>query len=347
MDPQRFATLSTFVARAFPPRTRRGLLRLTALAALLIGGAAGPAVVSAEDDDHGSTRRRRRRRTRHKHDRNRVRRNKQHQHKPHKKRKPQPTPPPGPPLPPVATCLGPLPPETLQQAIDDADPGDTLTLCPGTWLLPAQLEIAKDLTLRGGGVAQTILSGQDTIRPLAITAGAAVVTVRDLTITKGKIAAPGGGIHSIGTLTLIDAAVTECEATTTSGQGGGIVNYNTLHLVGTVVTDNSAAESGGGIHNEGVTVTLDAGSSVTGNFATSGGGGIYNLDGTVTLDAGSSVTGNSANSNGGGIRNNGGTVTLADGAIVCGNTAPANPDCFGPITGTCPQLPPSGICPVP
>ena len=95
-----------------------------------------------------------------------------------------PTPSPG--------CTGSKPTPTsptqgLQEAIDAADPGATLTLCAGTWNLSATVVIAEDLTLVGAGAGQTILDGGITTRVLQISAGADV-TVKNLTITKGRAA---------------------------------------------------------------------------------------------------------------------------------------------------------------
>jgi ferredoxin len=117
--------------------------------------------------------------------------------------------------------------------------------------------------------------------------------------------------------------------------GGGIFNQGaTLTLRNCTVSGNQAGTDnltgGGGIYNLGGTLTLDA-SHISDNstefqIVITGGGGIYNENdgptpGMVTLQNGSTVTGNGSFSlEGGGILNAGGTVTLLSGSRVSGNT---------------------------
>jgi hypothetical protein len=189
-------------------------------------------------------------------------------------------------------CTGLKPTQDLQEAIDGAGAGDTLTLCAGTWNLTSTVAIDKNLTLIGAGAGKTILDGGNAVRVLLINT-AAPVRVQDLTITKGYEAVSGGGIY----------------------------NYGVLTLRGVSVTGNAADQGGGGIWNHVGTVTLKTGTSVTGNTSGTAGGGIFNYTGPLTLEDGSSVTGNTAVGNGGGISNDGGPVTLKTGSSVTGNTA--------------------------
>ena len=132
------------------------------------------------------------------------------------------------PLPLLSACTGLRPANTsptqgLQEAINQAAAGATLTLCAGTWSLSAEIIIAKDLTLRGAGAGQTILDGGNAVRVLQIALGA-TVTVQGLTVTKGEAPvgdAFGGGIRNEGTLTLVGASVTN----NTADFGGGIANF--------------------------------------------------------------------------------------------------------------------------
>jgi hypothetical protein len=91
----------------------------------------------------------------------------------------------------------------------------------------------------------------------------------------------GGGIQNEGTLIVSQSAfvdndesaivnwkratLTDSTVSGNTGLGGGLVNYGTLRLVGTSVTGNTARREGGGIRNDGGTVTLDGTSTVTGN----------------------------------------------------------------------------------
>ena len=62
----------------------------------------------------------------------------------------------------VAGSPGPPVYDTIQEAIDDADPGDTVAVCPGTYT--EDLTITKDgLELKGSGSATTTIVGVDTV----------------------------------------------------------------------------------------------------------------------------------------------------------------------------------------
>ena len=202
--------------------------------------------------------------------------------------------------PPSQPCTGLRPTATspthgLQEAIDAAAAGSTLTLCAGTWVLTTTVVIAKNLTLRGAGSGTTTLDGGQPpggpggVLVLQIAAGA-TVTLQDLTITKGN-GFPAGGISNEGTLTLVGVTVTN----NGGDGGGGMANVGgTLTLgMGTRVTDNGTGGAGaGGVRNTG-TMTMEAGSRVSGNGTTGDGGGIFN-SGTLTLEAGSLIGGTSA-----------------------------------------------------
>src|SRR4029079_1076101 len=95
-------------------------------------------------------------------------------------------------------------------------------------------------------------------------------------------------------------------------------------LTNLAITGGDAAGLGGGINNDGATVTLVR-SNVRGNHSDRGGGGIYNA-GTLSVQnsAGqqgraSSITGNTTGGLGGGIYNDGSLVLL--GASVAGNVS--------------------------
>jgi hypothetical protein len=256
------------------------------------------------------------------------------------------------------TCLSPTstsPTQGLQEAIDAAAAGATLTLCAGTWTLSETVVIAKNLTLVGAGAGATTLdggrppSGPGGVRVLTIDPGAEV-TLQDLTITKGRATGDrfpdnaGGGISNQGTLTLIGVSVTG----NTGRIGGGIYNGSgTVTLAAnSSVSGNTANSLGGGIYTLEGMVTLQADSQVSGNTAGFGGGGIYNDEGTVTIEAESRVSGNRATNYGGGIVNSDGTVTVASDALVCDNS-PSTSQCHNissTITGPCPN-PPGGSCP--
>ncbi|MCA9877298.1 MAG: hypothetical protein KC442_05940, partial [Thermomicrobiales bacterium] len=128
----------------------------------------------------------------------------------------------------VCGCLPVTSTSALQAAIDAVDPGETLTLCAGTWSITATVNIGANMTLRGAGVGQTILDGNDAVRVLRIAAGA-VVDLEDLTILKGLAFGAdnrGGGVRNDGTLEMRRVEVTDCEAL----HGGGVANFGVLDL---------------------------------------------------------------------------------------------------------------------
>lgn len=217
----------------------------------------------------------------------------------------------------VPACPDLQPSDDLQAAIDATPAGGVLNLCPGTWLLTSPVSVAKDLTVRGAGTAQSIIDGGGVVRVLEISQNV-TARVEDLTVTNGH-AESGGGIYTQGTLRLTEVAVTDNTAVT---GGGGIHNDfpGALTLqAGSRVSGNRATD-GGGIFNEGGTVTLESDSRVADNDATSDGGGIRISNGLVTLRNRSRVSGNTALGGGGGIYNFG-TLMLETGSIVGGDMA--------------------------
>jgi hypothetical protein len=224
-------------------------------------------------------------------------------------------------------CADGCPYTSIQTAIDEAESGDTIRVCAGNWVLTSTIVVDKNLTLIGAGTDETVLDGDTSVRVLQIgDVGLSVqpiVTVRDLTITRGRAEGDnedewGGGLFNYGTLTLNHVDVTN---NTASDRGGGIFNFGALTLEECRLTKNTAM-IGGGIANHLGTVTLQS-SSVT-DGAASLGGGIYTLgtalDGMVTL-IDSSMTNNTANERGGAIYNDRSQLMLQGGSAVTGNFA--------------------------
>lgn len=154
----------------------------------------------------------------------------------------------------------------------------------------------------------------------------------------------GGGVRNFGTLTLTDCTIT---GNTNRGdlgveEGGGIFNAGggNLNVTRCSIFGNTAEPyhlneldtgKGGGLFNQG-TATVTTSAFFT-NTAVEG-GGVYNNGGTLTMQENSQVSTNTATSRaslaGGGIFNNGGTVTLLDSHMVSGNDPN---DCVGTISG--------------
>jgi hypothetical protein len=197
-------------------------------------------------------------------------------------------------------CLGPL--TYLQLAINQANAGDTLTLCAGTF--PDQtLKIGKNLTIIGAGSGQTTLTKGDLLNSVMTVDQGVTVTLQGLTMSGwgGPGTGLGPAIQNAGTLTLADVVVTQ------SGEYGAIINGKpgVLHLTaGSSINSNIAQASGAGIQNDGGDVHIETGCSVTQNISTLGDGedavgGIYNERGWVFLADTSIVTNNQPTNCGG------------------------------------------------
>jgi hypothetical protein len=130
---------------------------------------------------------------------------------------------------------------------------------------------------------------------------------------------PGGGIWNMkGNLTIFGSTVSGNSAAMT---GGGIKNdQGSLQINGnTIITDNTA-DNGGGIYNYYGETTITGKSEISVNEAEDG-GGIYNDHGTLYITGESSIHNNQATYNGGGICNNGGATTVTGLSTVGGNEA--------------------------
>jgi hypothetical protein len=198
--------------------------------------------------------------------------------------------------------------------------------------------------------------------------GTATVTACTLT---GNQASDGGGLYSMGTLTISGCTVSDNSAVL---DGGGLFAGGTAQVTNCAVTGNTAGTNGGGMAFSSTTLTL-SGSTLAGNQVGGGGyqgqgGGLYvgYSAGTVTVTnctlannsavghgaggglyvssrplssvlmtvVGSTVAGNSTDGAGGGLwvsaTRTSATLTST---LVAGNTAAtAGPDVSGPVLAT-------------
>ncbi|MDA8564065.1 hypothetical protein N9L06_06395, partial [Mariniblastus sp.] len=109
--------------------------------------------------------------------------------------------------------------------------------------------------------------------------------------------------------------------------GGGIENNGgTITLTNSTISGNYAGTNGGGIYNEAGAITLINSTLSENSTSFRGyGGGIYNRDGSVTL-TNSTLSGNTTiRGDGGGIHTYGGTLTLTN-STLSGNTADEGSD---------------------
>lgn len=193
-------------------------------------------------------------------------------------------------------------PGSLRQALQDALPGETVSLLvEGTITLSGSgLEFTKDVTLLGGDAATHIVDGGGAVRPFLISTGV-VARIEGLTIRGGRAedsvrvqddplgshatdAGSGGGVRNMGTLTLRSCVIESNRAGNGApgssgffstelrgsggGWGGGIWNQGSLLLDRCLVRDNRAGDGGPGVSS----FTMRAGNGGRGGD----GGGIAN-----------------------------------------------------------------------
>jgi hypothetical protein len=161
---------------------------------------------------------------------------------------------------------------------------------------------------------------------VTISSTSAHVILSSLTIQNGlltAIAAFGGGIHNVGTLTINNSTLSANSVVGTTGvagafgggiyNGGGAVTIKDSTLSGNSATNSIGVASGGGIYNGGGTVTINS-STLSENIAPQG-GGIDNFSGTLTINN-STLGENSAFGLGGGVLNGGnGTLTISNSTL--------------------------------
>jgi hypothetical protein len=165
--------------------------------------------------------------------------------------------------------------------------------------------LAKDGSVSNSNL-QTIIDGANTGDTIVIT-GTCV----------GNFSIPGGG--SASSLTLVGKGTPI--ATLDGDHSGTVVHVGPSETVTfkNLLITNGAADTGGGIYNDGAIVNLSRNAQVNGNNAATFGGGIWNERGTVNLSA-AQVNQNIASFAGIGIYNNYGTLNLSRNAQVNDNT---------------------------
>lgn len=138
-----------------------------------------------------------------------------------------------------------------------------------------------------------------------------------MTVTGGRSVISGGGIRLDGDQNRL--TVTNCYITgnsTINGDGGGIYSVGGLTIVNSTVSNNtlnSNTGNGGGIHNFGSSTFVMTNSTVSGNITGGGVGGILTSKAIITN---STITDNGGNSAGGMLGN---TDTTVRGTIIAGN----------------------------
>ena len=178
----------------------------------------------------------------------------------------------------------------------------------GAQEIPASVTTANasSITIQGRtGSGTDKINGNNAGTALTIKT-AVPVTIENLTITGGKNASGnGGGIYmASGTNVTLGTGALVGDATLSVATSSSFGNY---------------AKFGGGIYNE-VSLTLGSGAIVRHNYASPFGGGIWNEGGSVTIKEGAEISYNCAGTSdarGGGIRSggSGSSLTMEGGTI--------------------------------
>ncbi len=212
-------------------------------------------------------------------------------------------------------------------------------------------------TVVGGSTVERS-GGNDT--RLFHVAAAGNLTLRGVTVQKGKVSSPnhGGGLYNAGKVALFESEF----LSNTGHRGGGIYNTGAITLTGVLIYNNIATEHGAGLYNNnnGRTAVFSD-TQVISNTATNNGGGIYNntsnsiititnsevisnnavsgagilnSTGSFVYATGSEIRRNKASGSGGGLQNNAGTMHLTSMQVISNSAGSDGGGFYNNNTGT-------------
>ncbi|MBD3162369.1 MAG: T9SS type A sorting domain-containing protein [Candidatus Eisenbacteria bacterium] len=166
---------------------------------------------------------------------------------------------------------------TIQEAVDNAGPGDQVVVAAGTYgdvtHLPGDgdttrcaVVMASGITVKGAGPGETILDAELLGRGFHC-GDVTDVTIRDMTIRRSFAELYGAGIYCKdgSDVDIINVIVEDCE-------DGGIISRGSSTVIANCIARNNLAKQGGGISIESGSTTAILNSEVTGNSSPSGGG---------------------------------------------------------------------------
>ncbi len=212
---------------------------------------------------------------------------------------------------------------SIQDAVDAADPGDSIMVCEGTY--NESVGVVKPVHLMGGWNTSfterdprtwtTIISHSgSTVSFFTITTG--TPGIEGFTIQNGSgtetflpiYGIYGGGVFTDNSPALIkDNVITDCGYTSVTGfSGGGAISCcnGSVTITGNTIS-GCRAQSGGGIYLYRAAASI-AGNTISGTFpntdytGTRNGGGIYALQSAVTM-SGNVISSSSGYKKGGGV----------------------------------------------
>ncbi len=210
------------------------------------------------------------------------------------------------------------PGDSIQAAIDAANPGDTILINAGTYT--ESLTLNKAVSLTGVSRDLAIINALANQRVLTVT-GAAIsnsVVISGLTFANGHVTDSGGGMLATNNaLPLIENVVFINNYAGDSGGGLAVDTFEPVTLTNILAISNTAARGGGGVSAMMATVY---GGRFIGNHSLCisypcGGGGLTALDLTIS---GAEFRENTATHTGGGVSTN---VAIITGAQFISNNS--------------------------
>lgn len=257
---------------------------------------------------------------------------------------------------------------TLMYAVQQTGFGDIVEVASGWYTETDSIDIFRDVTIRGAGLDQTIVSvpqDPDIWRVFLIYGGVTAeishmtirnaernniynignLTLRHVTVTEGRGVLGGGGIYNDGQLTVEDSYISNNQATGGS-VAAGLLNFGTAVIRRSAVVGNEAVDNyGGGLHNQGH-LTLEnvtfASNKATYGSAISNGNWFITMTHVTIIDNYNVVPASTSAL----AVNNFGSLTAVN-TLIANNlsgTGSASGQCGGPLTSLGHNISSDGSC---
>jgi len=226
---------------------------------------------------------------------------------------------------------------SIQDAIDDASPGDVINVAAGTY--DESITLESGVQVLGAGADVTIIDGS-TARSgqpaYHVVVGANNATLDGFTVTGGSANGTGskrrgGGMYNYYSSPTVTNCIFEDNS---ADSGGGMYNSYSSPTVTNCIFEDNSADSGGGMNN-----CYQSSPNVTncifeGNSANNFGGGMCNQVSSSPTVTKCIFDDNSVSSSGGGMYNHLNSSPTVTNCIFSGNSA-GNPPVIGNGGGMC------------
>jgi len=243
---------------------------------------------------------------------------------------------------------------TLRAAIQETNAlagADIIMLPAGTYNLAiagvgeelaasGDLDINDSLTINGAGAQVSFINGQaiDRVFDIGPSIAAITVTFNNMTVTNGNVAGNGGLIRNAGTFMLTESVLENGQA----ALGGGLHTIGNLTVSRSLFHANTSSSDGGGFFQGGGTTNI-TNTTFSANTATGNGGGLFLATAVSTTLGFNTIAFNSASLNGGGGLFNAGNLAL-NSTIVSDNTSENCANSGGVITSDGSSLDSGNTC---